>query len=315
MSVPRCAKLVAPLREAAVQAAWTQWAALGYVLPSVNNRDGHAIVDPEALVLATLALRDYERRFEHVLWGWMDRTSRLLSASRITSLLKDYPAWMSERVARFAADAVAAGDPRWKKLAGKAQRTVQQPAGKGVPSSTTPLRQRTTLMLRLRLAFGVGIKADALTCLIARMGGRATIREIADDLGYFDRAVRRSVEDLAAAQLIDAEATSPVSYQVRAGPWFALLGLDRNEPPAWRHWRDLYAIVVRLDAWAAAADEASLSQYVAASRLRDTFDALDPLFLRSYVRERPDWAGPPEQWLTEFESWVSGFSHRLTATA
>jgi hypothetical protein len=316
MSARTYASLVAPLKEVAIRAAWTQWSTLGFAAPSAGVQPGHAIVDPEALLLASLAFDKDERRLERVLWSWLDSGVRLLSASRMANLVSDYPGWMAERVGRFAADAVAAGDPRWKRMAGKARASGRAPAGRGVAAAATmPLRDRTTLLLRLRLAFGVGIKADALTYLVARQGLRATVREMASDLGYFDRAVRRAVEDLAAARFVTMEATSPVSFRVDVKPWQALLGFAKDREPLWRNWRELYAIVVGILEWGAVADRAGWTPYVAASRLRDAFESLEPMLQRASVGERPDWGSPPDRWLEEMEKWVKEMAYRLKSVA
>ena len=310
MSARTYASLVAPLKEAAIGAAWSQWSALGLAAPTRGEPAGHAVIDPEALVLASLAFDQEERRLDQVLWGWLDGGARLLSASRMANLIDDYPGWMAERVARFAADAVVAGDVRWKRLAGKT-RASMRPAGRGKGGATWPLRDRTTLLLRVRLAFGVGIKADALTYLIARQGARATVRDMASDLGYHDRAVRRAVEDLVGARFVTMEPTSPVSFRMDAKPWYQILDLEEDREPRWRNWRELFAITVGIVDWSTAADRSAWTPYVAASRLRDAFDRLEPLLLRAYVRERPDWAQPPERWLDEMKGWVEATADRL----
>jgi hypothetical protein len=139
--------------------------------------------------------------------------SRLLTTGRLANLLRDYPESLSPKVAAFAAAAVAAGDARWRRLAGKVKAKVT--ARRSVEAATPDLRQPSTLMLRLRLALGVGIKADALAFLLGRAGARATVREIASGTAYFERAVRRAVDDLVAARFVEVQATSPISYRAK----------------------------------------------------------------------------------------------------
>jgi hypothetical protein len=264
-------------------------------------------VDPEALVLATLVLEEHERRLRRLVQMWIRAGSRLLSSGRLANLLRDYPESLAPKVAAFAAEAEAAGDARWRRLAGRTRmNVVKRP---GVEAATPDLRQPSTLMLRIRLALGVGIKADALTFLLGRTGVRATVREVASSTGYFARAVRRALDDLVAARFLEVQATSPISYSAKWAKWEQLLGVDQNDAPLWRSWHELYLVVLALDEWARQADMARWTPYVAASRLRDVFDRLAPIRARAYVQEAPDWEDPPEDWIGG--DWVARLADRL----
>jgi hypothetical protein len=276
---------------------------------AATSRPARAIVDPEALVLGSLAFGEHERRLARVMRMWLGGGTRLLSAGRLANLARDYSPAMGPPLQRFAAEAHAAGDPRWARLAGR----LVAPRARPEPEAAPPdLRAPATLMLRLRLLQGVGIKADALAFLIGCGDARATIREVASGTGYYERAVRRALEDLAAARFVDAQPTSPVSYLVRWKAWGQLLGADDANPPIWRHWHQLYAAAAGLDEWAERAQSAAWSPYVAASRLRDTFERIGPLLARSHVAV-PDWSRPVESWYDEMEVWVAGMAERLLA--
>jgi len=300
---------VAPLREAAAEAAWTQWGAIGF--GATARRPARAIVDPEALVLASLALGEHERRLTDVMQYWLGVGVDLLSVGRLRALQRDYGDGMRERVRAFAASARAAGGARWAALAGKARAT--RPPATGKEPSTADLRQPSTIMLRLRLAMGVGIKADALALLVGGLGGGMTVRDIATSLGYQERAVRRAVEDLVAARFVAMQATSPVRFHVRFGDWEALLGVDADHAPVWRGWHQLYIMVAALDDWARRAEQASWTDYVVASKLRDSFDEMRPGVARAYGGEEPDWSLPPERWFDELELWTGRAVERLNA--
>ena len=305
MSARDYTSIVSPLREAAVQAAWTQWGAMAF--GAAAKAPARAIVDPEALVLATLVLEEHERRLDRLVQMWIGVGSRLLSTGRLASLLRDYPESVTPKVAAFAAAAAGAGDARWKRLAGKARAKVA--ARQSVEAVTPDLRQPSTLMLRLRLALGVGIKADALAFLLGRSGVRATVREIASGTGYFERAVRRALDDLVAARFVGIQATSPISYYAQWAKWEQLLGVDQNSAPLWRYWHELYVVVVALDGWGHEADAARWSRYVAASRLRDVFERIAPFRARAYVLEAPDWEQPAERWIEG--EWIAQLTDRL----
>ena len=305
MSARDYTSIVAPLREAAVQAAWTQWGAVAF--GAAAKAPARAIVDPEALVLATLVLEARERRLNRLVQMWIGAGSRLLSTGRLASLLRDYPKSVTPKVAAFAAEAVGAGDARWKRLAGKAKAKVARRPS--VEAVTLDLRQPSKVMLRLRLALGVGIKADALAFLLGRTGVRATVREVASGTGYFERAVRRALDDLVAARFLAVQATSPISYYAQWANWEQLLGVDQNHAPLWRCWHELYLVVVALDGWGREADTARWSRYVAASRLRDVFERIEPFRTRAYVHEAPDWEKPSEEWIEG--EWIAQLADRL----
>jgi hypothetical protein len=264
-------------------------------------------VDPEALVLATLVLEEHERRLSRLVQMWIGVGSRLLSAGRLASLLRDYPESVTPKVAAFAAEAVRAGDARWKRLAGKAKAKVARRPS--VEAVTPDLRQPSTLMLRLRLALGVGIKADALAFLLGRAGARATVRQVASGTGYYQRAVRRALDDLVAARFVAVQATSPISYSAQWADWEQLLGVDQSNAPLWRCWHELYLVVVALDSCGREADAARWSGYVAASRLRDVFERIAPFRTRAYVHEAPDWEKPSEEWIGG--DWIAQLADRL----
>ncbi len=303
MPSAKYASLIAPVREAAVHAAWTQWGAMAF--GAAAKQQARAIVDPEALVLVTLVLEEHEHRLKRLVQMWIGAGSRLLSTGRLANLLRDYPESVAPKVAAFAAEAVAAGDARWKRLAGKAKVAARR----SVEAVTPDLRQPSTLMLRLRLALGVGIKADALAFLLGCVGVRATVRQIASGTGYYDRAVRRAVDDLVAARIVEVQATSPISYYAKWASWEQLLGVDQNSAPWWRSWHELYLVGLALDGWGRQADVAGWSRYVAASRLRDVFDRIAPFRARAYVHEAPDWEKPPEEWIGG--EWIPRLADRL----
>jgi hypothetical protein len=134
-------------------------------------------------------------------------------------------------------------------------------------------------MLRLRLGLGVGIKPDVLACLIGHAGGAMPVILIAKATSYYGRAVRRALEELAAADFVEARPTAPISYRADTRKWSALLAIDPSNPPAWRSWAQVYAFVAALGQWSQALP--TDSPFVLASEARDLVNAhgraLDPV--------------------------------------
>ncbi len=262
MFAKQIAKAIAALREAAAQAAWAQWGAIFTV--AASRRPARSIVDPEALLLVSLALREHEPR----LWGavvmWAQFGARLLSVQRAKNLAHLFPPLTRERLGEFAQLAIRdAGDQRWRSLVG----TTRPLKPKGREREGAPrVEGGAALMLRLRLGLSVGIKPDVLAYLIGIAGGLNPVILIARATSYHGRAVRRALEELLAAGFIESRPSTPVAYRVDNAKWAGLLEFDHRDPPAWRDWGPLFAFVVALDLWSQSLPDAPL---VLASEARD----------------------------------------------
>ena len=255
-------KLHKRARDCAVDIAWAQWGALSD-LPH-PKLVVQSLVDPEALLLASLYLRQHEPRLDRLTAWWAARGARLLSVQRMRNLVSRYPEPVERLLEEFGLMALEDGrDLRWRSVAGKSRR---QPARKKDLSATPALTEPPTLLLRLRLGLGVGIKADVLGLLLGRAGARATIREIATATAYYERAVRRAVEELAAARFLIAARTTPAAYSANPESWADVLEL-MDDPPRWRYWNENYAFVLHLLEWFI--QNESSTPYVSSSRARD----------------------------------------------
>src|SRR3712207_5173050 len=100
--------------DTAVDVAWAQWGALTSTAVPVDQPRIRSIVDPEALILLSLAVRDRERRLNDLLAGWARAGSSLLSIQRLKTLAKAYPDAVRQQVPDFARYATNAGDRRWR---------------------------------------------------------------------------------------------------------------------------------------------------------------------------------------------------------
>ena len=279
MSSPRIVSAVAGLREVAARTAWTQWGAI--FTSAGSRRTARAIVDPEALLLGSLALMGHEPRLWRVARLWARYGARLLSVQRAKNIGRLFPAAVVEQLGEFARLAVTdGGDVRWGSLASDSAEAAQ--ARRREPQANWLLEGGPALVLRLRLGFGVGIKADVVAHLIGLGGGGATVQQIAKATQYYGRAVRRAIEELAASGFIEARSTAPASYRVDLGKWAELLAINTDDPPAWRPWVSVYAFVAALDAWAS--DPAPRSAFVLASEARDLLTAHAPALEPAGVR-------------------------------
>ena len=245
---------------AAIDAAWRQWAALGAPVGGPRPR---TVLDPEALVLASLALLPHERRLGDVLLWWASVGSPLLSVQRTRTLAKVLLAAGSDggALSAFAASALDAGDRRWRRLAGSGGIDARPAKGAERPDLSDP----SALVLRLRAAFGVSAKADLFAVLLGT-ARPATVRELAEASGYSTVAVRVALGEMALAGAVAPTGASPAAYRVpRPAPWSDLLA--GGPRPRWGYWAETFAVLLAVGDWGRRAE--AWSPYVASSKARD----------------------------------------------
>lgn len=257
-------------RRTGVDVAWAQWGALTSAAVSEERRRPRAMVDPEALVLLSLALRAGEPRLDELVFGLARRNSALLSVQRMTTLADAFPSEVREALGEFAA---VAGDRRWRAHAGPAPSDRPPPPTKAF--GAVRLTHGPALLLRLRAGFGVGAKADLLAFLLGLRGAPAPVSLMAAATAYSGRAVRTAAEEMALAGFIERLDSAPVAYAADHTAWAGVLRLYRlsaqrtPEVPPWRYWSVVFAFLADVDRWARDADEQGWSPYVASSRARD----------------------------------------------
>ena len=277
--------LASDLRRSALEVAWRQWQALGAsaALHSNDSRRLQSTIDPEALVLLSLVMIEDEQRLADLVHDWMVLNSDLLSVQRVKNLAKEYSEetqarlkarleWLAEAVLR------SGKDFRWRSLISsdrEGQRHgVVIRSGKpwAVKSRAVraPLTEPSTLLLRLRLGFGVGVKADVLGFLLGTRDEWIIIREIAEATAYSPVAVRRAVDDLAAARLVLVSEVQPAGYRTERKDWVPLLRL--HGPPVWLNWHQRFTFVSAFLAWADSVEKRPLSAYAFGAQGRELLE-------------------------------------------
>jgi hypothetical protein len=251
-----------------------------------------------------LSLAEEERRLWDLLDWWARVGATFISVQRIRNLAGRYPDQVLGRLGEFAHLAHhEGGDFRWRPL----ERPMSKRAirvGKNL-GRQPELLGSPTLMLRLRLGLGVGIKADLLAFLLGIGGARVSVRTIAEALAYTPRAVHRAVDDMAGARLIQATEGTPTLYHVDPKPWAELLGTSRGAPPIWCQWPPVFAFVAALSEWAEGQDLLKASPYVLSSRARDLMERHRIAFTRNQISipYPDDYAG--EAYIEAFEKTLS----------
>lgn len=285
------------MRDRATNVVWIQWAALGSGASS--NREVSAVIDPEALVLASLGLVDHERQLVDLLTWWAGEGPGLMSVQRMRNLSSSYPDGVRHRLGEFAGYAwKVGGDHRWKALSGEDVDTsperVKRPARLEGPGS---------VMLRLRLGLGVGIKADLLAALLG-VEGWWTVRAVTEATGYTSRAVRRAGEDLARGGWIEASPASPAEYRAAGERWLMLLELEERAP--WRHWHGQLAFVLAVDEWLRGQEWRGQSLEEAERTARALVDGHRSAFKWAEVAVPEPVSRPGAEYIRSFETAVLG---------
>ncbi|MEP6495764.1 MAG: hypothetical protein ABJF01_23975 [bacterium] len=306
--------LAKDLRDATLDVIWRQWASLG--AGAASRSHAHAVVDPEALVLASLALVSNEPRLADLLHDWITRNADLLSVQRAKNLARDHDAatrsLIGDGLQWLASIAVDEGkDLRWRSLL-TGERTAGSP---WIAPSVRSAKRRavrvrvaepSVLMLRLRLAFGVGVKGDLISCLLCLPDEPTTVRAIADMTGYTPAAVRRAAEDLAAAQFIESRDAQPAAYRLSRTGWNALLKFD-DETLSWKDWRHVFAFALAFLEWYGATAAETRTPYVIGVQGRELLERHRPVF----ERDRIALWGPH----TRVEDWASFTTTAVKALA
>ncbi len=226
-----------------------------------------ALVDPEALVLMSLVLAPGEPHLGDRLGDWIVRNSDLLSVQRIGNLVTRYPPKVRARLAAVARSAIDEGkDHRWMSLAQSSASTLERRQPQSRSADARLLVVRPALVLRLRLAFGVGIKADILSFLLGADPPQlfTSIAAVAMATGYTVPAVRKAAKDLVDARFIEQRVDTRVEIRALQTGWEGILGAPAFA--AWRGWNERFVCVAAFLERADAARAHPLTPHVLATR-------------------------------------------------
>ncbi|HET9708611.1 MAG TPA: hypothetical protein VFP39_09960 [Gemmatimonadales bacterium] len=227
------------MRAVAIDLLWRQWRSLG---AAATGRPVARQVDPEALILASLQCESEEPRLWTVMVDWLRSSARLSSVQRLKNLVGQF-AGARELLPRLAASVTReSGDLRWRSLTRKG-RNKDSPDPIRERAAGPTLESAPALMLRLRAAFGVGVKADLLAFLLGQRF-RVSVATAASALGHSKPTVFRALQDLLEARMIRTTLTTTAAeYWIEAPPWEPLLG---GAISRWGYWREILSYICAL---------------------------------------------------------------------
>ena len=293
----------------ALEAVWSQWTALTSLAVDSARPPAWTVVDPEALVLASLLLSPLEPRLEDQVAAWAREAGFLMSKPRFRGVVALFPEEVESRVADFARYATQGGDSRWRSWV-SSESSEHSPREKSL--GPLHLTSGPALVLRLRAAFGVTAKADILAMLLGLDGTAMGLKAIASSLGYSERMIRTATEEMALAGFIVEVEGRPSSFYVDAEPWASVLRpyfreVPDGEPwvPPWRSWGPVLAFLCDVSRWAVEARSSDWPDYVTSSLARDLFDRHQPRLQQVGIRlPAPLPAGQTDRWLETFRQTV-----------
>ena len=302
-----------------LNATWAQWATLTAAAIPADRRRAWTIVDPEALVLASLTVGHRERRLDDIVASWARDAANLMSMHRMRALVSGYPSAVHERLGIFTKAASSGGDRRWRRLSVHSGTDGYTPRLK--PLGELRLIEAPALTLRLRAGFGVNAKADLLSLLIGFGGAAADLKVIAAAIAYTERAVRTATEEMTVAGLIHEIEGRPSSFYADPTAWAQVLqphSADRRSPkkepefPRWRFWAAVFVFLARVIDWSSKGEHEAWSRYVTSSRARDILEEHDRRLRQANVSlpEMPQARGDDvlrvlEEVVNQVDTWTS----------
>lgn len=261
--------------ETALTTAWLHWSALGANAYQPSRGKLSQVVDPEALILLSLAFGTEEPRLYDMVEWWAAEGAPQTSVHRLKSILSEFGESGRLNFAMFSAMAADSGHRSWKRYANydllrKRERSAEP------QNVSEPVRVGgTTLMVRMRAAFGTGAKADVLSYLVSSRDNSATVAAISRAVGYTKTSVRDALTDILRSGIIHESSGRPIEYSTNKRAWMELLRIqydDEDSIPKWCLWTHIFGFLVRVKELMELAQKEDMNEHLLASKCRDISD-------------------------------------------
>lgn len=282
------------LTDATRAAVHGQWQVLDSG-PGAVTDGARAVIDPEALLMISLWLMPRDTAVGATVHAWVARWSDLLSVQRTRNIGKAFPDDVQYQLRAVAITAHERGkDFRWSPVinmhgntpptgGGEAALRTTHDTPTGVTHARLAVGHDALLMLRLRMAFGVGVRSDALAFLLARGSAWSTVTEIALATGYTPSAIRRALDRMAEADIIRVLDDGATRYRCDPASWATLLGIHDSVAP-WQYWLQCFAFIAMFVEWADGVAKRKLTAYAMTEGLRSLARKFRPTDDRETVR-------------------------------
>ncbi|MEX1185086.1 MAG: hypothetical protein WEA80_00665 [Gemmatimonadaceae bacterium] len=235
--------------DALLDLLWRQWHELGAPAARQESAATQSIIDPEALVLCSLAMVEREPRLADALVSWCATNSAHLSVQRLNNLARDYPAGVPAQLPGLAHVMVKEGqDFRWRSLAGPGTPPTDLMRRAPKQSTVVPLDRPSAFLLRMRALFGLGLRADIVAFLLRKGDPQdySDAGEIARALGYNRTAVKRTLDVLGAAGALSVTEGADPGYAIGWSRTYNLLSQEIDRLPQWKYAHQTFLWVIAL---------------------------------------------------------------------
>ncbi len=260
------------------------------------------VVDPEALIVATVQLARGDDRILGVALDWCVAYGEAVNSSRLRRIARSMDA--SAALASFAATVRRSGGPTWsegpvaKPLAGSLRGKV------AVRDLSAPAR----LVWRLRSAFGVNARADVLALLLSCPAGtEMRVADIARRAGFSKRNAAVAIESMRLAGVVEADRkgnSDRVALPVDS-PLRAFLPRPVEAPD----WASRWTVAIELVRLAERLADAPDGAVIVEQRL--SADSFGPR-LRDAGLPRPDLTVRGSAFATAFDAWIEAVAAVLS---
>jgi len=293
---------------------WRQWAALGVfaagTAPEVNADQEIAVIDPEALLLASWELGRLDPRLYDEVLSWLVSHGEVINLQRLGNLARRQPELDRSLVAAPAAWLFNTfGDTRWKRLAGisRPERPAAfflDPHGQPLPgwgeqdpafqragwlrgpvrlrdlSTGVSTKSAATLWLRLRYLFGLNIRADVIVYLLTHDSAHPS--ELSRGVHFSQPSLFRVCQELESSGLVHSfRQGNQRRYRLMPERWRDFLGTG---PVRWVNWAAQLHFHQHMWRFLYGRDWTGVSTYLQASELRAALQ--EALYIKE-IRELP----------------------------
>lgn len=276
---------------------WGQWVRLGVFAgtgPGANHGSDEIVIDPEALLLASLEMGRMDPRLYDEVLSWLTAHGSLINLQRLENVVRRQPGLDRSLLAAPAAWMMGnAADPRWKRLAsrdkpGEPERFFLDLDGRPMPEggetdpvflrtgwSRGPVRHRdagsgprfpsgAVLWLNLRCLFGLNLRADVLVYLLTHASAHPS--ELAREIHYSQPSLFQVCRELERSGTVQGfRQGNQHRCRLEEDRWRCFLGIP---PVRWVGWAAVFHFHQQLWRFFFSREWEGVSAYLQASEFR-----------------------------------------------
>jgi hypothetical protein len=292
---------------------WHQWSSVG--VAGYAGTEQNAIIDPEALVLATSRYGRYDSRLMDEAMDWLMKFGRRISLQRLQGLNRNWPNVSEPRVLAAMAELLGqqVAHRKWRVMADQSTDDLEVESffigvdgssaihfGESDPlflkhgltrgrlefrgmSQAPDPRVRENLLFTLRNLLGVNARAEIMVWLLSHDSGHPAA--IARSTGYFSKSVQQILNEMEeSGHVISVRIGREKHFRLHAADWKFLLpttSAGENHFPLWVDWMPLFSAINCFVETLGQPGLEEKSEHFQAIRLREALDQATPAFVQA----------------------------------